>query len=308
MRRSPRSRRRAACSRSSPACAGCPNRGSPGEQGSRRARRGRRRGHDALRQAARVRRLRSRRLGAQGRARRLRPRVRGHRRPHHQPHPRLPALRRDHRHQPALHHDHAGTGPVLGHLHPDRGGGDRSRTGGDGRARLRQQRALRRRPVRRRLRRVRQRRRRIMVPVRDDIARRLPRADDAPAHGAVRHDDRSARRDRDGVPRAREPQPGRGDAHAVHARGVPRRALHLRAASPARLLPDQRRRRRDDPDHRRARARPPPAAGVRSRLRPGGRVRRLDVSAGGLLARADAEGREATCTRWPAPARATWTR
>ena len=94
---------------------GLPGRGSPGEQGSRRARRGRRRRARRATASCPIRRLRPRRLGAEGMRSTTRPRVRGYRRPHHQPHPRLSALLRDHRHQPALHHDHAGPGPLLGH-------------------------------------------------------------------------------------------------------------------------------------------------------------------------------------------------
>ena len=58
------------------------------------------------------------------------------------------------------------------------------------RAGLRQQRPLGRRPLRRRGRHLRQRRRRQLVSLRHDLARRVPRADGAPPHGALRHDGR----------------------------------------------------------------------------------------------------------------------
>ena len=179
------SRRRAAYSRSSPACAGCPNRGSPGEPGlspgaSRSPAWARR-----VRQAARVRRLRPRRVGAARRRSTTRARISGHRRADRQPHPRLPALRRDHRHQPALHDDHAGQGRFSGICIQTAARRDRAGLA-DTVASSTATTAARRAPA------TAARRRSAATapacgPLRHDLARRLPRADVAPAPAPVRH-------------------------------------------------------------------------------------------------------------------------
>ncbi len=51
--------------------------------------------------------------------------------------------------------------------------------------------------------------------------------------------------DRGGLPQARLPEPQRRDAEAAHHRGLHEGAVRRRAAAPLRLLPHQRRRRRD---------------------------------------------------------------
>ena len=78
-----------------------------------------------------------------------------------------------------------------------------------------------------------------LVSLWHDLARRVPRADGAPPHGALRHDAGPSRHGLEDVPRSRRAQSVRRDAQPVHARRLSRLALHLRAAAPARLLPDQ---------------------------------------------------------------------
>ena len=85
-----------------------------------------------------------------------------------------------------------------------------------------------------------------------------------PAHGAVRDHERAARLGRGHLPQARLAQSRRRDARADHARRSPELALDRRAAAPARLLPDQRRRGLRDRHLARARARLQEAAGVAS--------------------------------------------
>ena len=113
---------------------------------------------------------------------------------------------------PGLCQHHARTGPLLRHLHRDRRSADPRRARHDRRAGLRQQWPLGRRPLWRRRRQLRQRRRRQLVSLWHDLARRVPRADGAPAHGALRHECRTSSARVEDVPRSRRAQSGGRDA------------------------------------------------------------------------------------------------